>query len=102
MTPLWRRALDARELAQRQARDRSYAATQLAVRKNPRPKVGDVFGGVRVVADLGSGRLGRSDSSFEVVCLTCGRRGPVFEFNLRKGISCVGRGRQPHSKTAEV
>lgn len=101
--PLWQRAMLRREFdreaARRLARRAARApdAARGRPRKYPAPVVGDTFGVVRVVRCLGPGRRGRSDSSFEVECMVCGRTSTVYEFNLRAERRCAGRGRSRHA-----
>lgn len=76
---LWQRALF------RRATGRYWGSP----RKHDKPRVGDVFAGTWQIAEcLGSGRHGRSDASFAIQCIACGRRATVFEFNLRKRQPC--------------
>lgn len=94
--PLWKRALLARELEQlrnvpeylREAGRRAGYAN----RTHEKPRIGQVFGCLRIVSDLGPGRKGRADRSYECECVECGGRGPMYEFNIRREPRCSRHG----------
>jgi hypothetical protein len=97
--PLWERALDARRAAEAAATvgPRRPSRKGWGRRLYPVPKVGQVFGGVKVTGEVELPEFGRRDRRFHVVCVHCGATGTALEYNLRdRPPRCAVRTKKGH------